>query len=116
VILVIDDDASVRVSTSRLLSAHGHTVIEAESAAIGLHRAAEARPDVILMDLHMPDRSGVEAARQIKQDPQLGTTPIVAITATPPDWLHDPDLFVTVLHKPYQSSQLLAVLTGCVRR
>jgi CheY-like chemotaxis protein len=116
VILVVDDDPSVRVSTSRLLSAHGHTVIEAESAVVALQRAVEAHPDVILMDLHMPDRNGVEAARQIKQHAQLGGTPIVAITATPADWLHDPDLFVTVLHKPYPSSQLLAVLSGCIRR
>ena len=112
-ILVVDDDPSVRVSTSRLLTAHGHTVVEAENAALALQRAVEVRPDVILMDLHMPDRNGVEAARQIKQHAQLGGTPIVAITATPADWLPEPDLFITVLHKPYPSSQLLAVLTGC---
>jgi CheY-like chemotaxis protein len=116
VILVVDDDDSVRVSTARLLSAHGYMVVEAESAAVALQRAAEIQPDVILMDLHMPRANGMDAARQFKQHAQLRDTPIVAISATPPEWVHESDLFATVLHKPYVSSQLLAVLTGVVRR
>jgi CheY-like chemotaxis protein len=116
VILVVDDDDSVRLSTSRLLSAHGYTVVEAESAAVALQRAAEVQPDVILMDLHMPHANGMEAARQFKQHPRLRDTPIVATSATAPEWVHGSDLFTTVLHKPYVASQLLAVLTGVVRR
>ena len=44
-------------------------------------RAREASPALILMDLHLPDVGGLEAARQIKADPLLAGTPIVALTA-----------------------------------
>jgi CheY-like chemotaxis protein len=115
VILVVDDDSSVRTSTSRLLSAHGHTVFEAASAAVAVQRATEVRPDVILMDLHMPDCSGIQAARDIKQHAELNGTPIIALSATPPDWVLRSALFATVLHKPYLSSQLLEALATAVR-
>ncbi|HKR34389.1 MAG TPA: response regulator [Steroidobacteraceae bacterium] len=116
VILVVDDDPSVRTSTARLLIAHGHTVFEAASAALAVQRAAEVRPDVILMDLHMPNCTGIEAAREIKQRAELQNTPIIALSATPPDWTLRSALFATVLHKPYLSSQLLEALATAVRR
>jgi CheY-like chemotaxis protein len=115
VILIVDDDASVRLSTSRLLSAHGYAVFEAASAALAIQRAAEAQPDVILMDLHMPNRNGIDAARELKQQADLQHIPIIAISATPPDWVHESDLFATVLHKPYVSSELLAALAALVQ-
>jgi CheY-like chemotaxis protein len=116
VILVVDDDPSVRTSTVRLLSAHGHRVFEAASAALAVQRAAEVLPDVILMDLHMPNCTGIEAAREIKQRAELQSTPIIALSATPPDWILGSALFATVLHKPYLSSQLLEALDTVVRR
>ena len=116
VILVVDDDPSVRTSTSRLLSAHGHTVFEAASAALAVQRAADVLPDVILMDLHMPECTGIEAARAIMQLVQLSGTPIIALSATPPDWILRSALFATVLHKPYLSAQLLEALATVVRR
>ena len=116
VILVVDDDPSVRTSTSRLLSAHGHTVFEAASAALAVQRAAEVLPDVILMDLNMPNCTGIEAAREIKQRAELSATPIIALSAAPPAWILQSPLFATVLHKPYLSSQLLEALATAVRR
>ena len=116
VILVVDDDPSVRTSTSRLLSAHGHTVFEAASAALAVQRAAEVLPDVILMDLNMPNSTGIEAAREIKQRAELSGTPIIALSATPPDWVLRSALFITVLHKPYLSAQLLEALATATRR
>ena len=116
VVLVVDDDPSVLTSTSRLLSAHGHTVFEAASAALAVQRAAEVLPDVILMDLNMPNCTGIEAAREIKQRADLSGTPIIALSATPPEWILRSPLFATVLHKPYLSSQLLEALAAAVRR
>jgi CheY-like chemotaxis protein len=116
VILMVDDDASVRLSTSRLLCAHGYAVFEVASAALALQRAVEVQPDVILMDLHMPQLSGINAAQEIKQLAELQRTPIIAISATPPDWVHESKLFATVLHKPYTSIELLAALAAAVQR
>lgn len=114
-ILVVDDDASVRLSTTRLLSAHGYAVVEAASAALAVERATQARPDIILMDLHMPMQNGVDAAREIKQLAELHDTPIIATSATPPDWIHTSGLFAAVLQKPYASSQLLTALAALVQ-
>ena len=114
-ILVVDDDPSVRASTSRLLTAHSYTVVEAASAALAVLRAAEAHPDVILMDLHMPDGSGLDAAREIKRQAELCDTPIIAISATPPEWADLSALFQTILPKPCPSSQLLSALDAAMR-
>jgi CheY-like chemotaxis protein len=81
-----------------------------------VQRAAEVRPDVILMDVHMPNCTGIEAAREIKQRAELQNTPIIALSATPPDWVLQSALFATVLHKPFLSSQLLEALAAVVRR
>lgn len=115
-ILVVDDDPSVRTSMSRLLSAHSYTVFEAASAALAVQRAAEVCPDVILMDLRMPNRSGIDAAREIKRRTQLSGTPIIAISGTPPEWDDLSALFDTVLPKPCPSLQLVAALTKAIRR
>jgi FixJ family two-component response regulator len=102
----------------RRLAAAGSTtpvvVITAHDDAMH-RRAAEVMPDVILMDLHMPDSSGIQAAREIKQRADLNGTPIIALSATPPDWILRSALFATVLHKPFLSSQLLEALAIAVR-
>jgi CheY-like chemotaxis protein len=55
-------------------------------------------------------------ARAIKQRAELNGTPIIALSATPPDWVLQSALFATVLHKPFLSSQLLEALAAAVRR
>jgi CheY-like chemotaxis protein len=115
VILLVDDDDSVRLSTSRLLSAHGYTVFAASSAELAVRRAAEVHPDVILMDLHLQNRNGIEAARDIKQLAELQGTPIIAISATPPAWVQESGLFAAVLHKPYVSSELLGAVAALLQ-
>jgi DNA-binding NtrC family response regulator len=78
-VLVVDDEAGVRESLRMLL--HGECeVATAESADAGLARAAEARPDLILLDLVMPGRSGLEFLEELRQrgDPP----PVIVLTAT----------------------------------
>jgi CheY-like chemotaxis protein len=107
VILVVDDDRSMRASTLRLLIARGYTAIEAASVAEAVRKAAMLAPDVILMDLHLRHGSGLEAARQIKSQPSLAHIPIIALTATPPDWDEKLQLFVAVLVKPCPTAQII---------
>jgi CheY-like chemotaxis protein len=116
VILVVDDNPSVRASTSRLLRAHGYTVCSAANATLAVQRANEVRPDVILMDLHMANHSGIDTARDIKQIAELSNIPIIAISATPPDWVYLSALFEAVLHKPCPSTELIAAIVATIRR
>jgi CheY-like chemotaxis protein len=83
---------------------------------MAVQRAAEVRPQIILMDLHMADRSGIDVAREIKQVAGLQDVPIIATSATPPDSAALSPLFTSVLQKPYSSAELLALLAAALPR
>lgn len=114
-ILVVDDDASVRKSTLRLLAVRGYTVHVAVSAAEAIARAGELRPDAILMDLHMQHTSGIEAARQLKAADTLKQIPIIAFSATPPA-ADESQLFATVLRKPCPSDEIVQAIESALSR
>lgn len=77
-ILCIDDTPNVRLLIKRLLS-HRYTVLEAENGLVGIDLAAETRPDLVFVDLHMPYLSGYEVATRLKT--LLPNTPVIALTA-----------------------------------
>jgi two-component system cell cycle response regulator DivK len=80
-ILNIEDNFENRMLIRRLLEAMGYTVIEAEDAHQALEYLETGRPDLILMDINMPDVDGWSLARQLKQNPEIRPIPIIAITA-----------------------------------
>ena len=79
-ILVVEDDADNRQLLCSLLRKKGYRVIEAENGSDAVTEAARHNPDLVLMDLAMPEMDGVEAVRRIHQIPELAQTPILAIT------------------------------------
>ncbi len=80
-ILVIEDNADNRTLITDILSALAYTVIEAIDGEQGVAKAAAERPDLILMDLSLPQMDGWTATRQIKANPELAHIPIIALTA-----------------------------------
>jgi len=80
-ILVIEDYTDSRTLLSSLLRARGYKVIEARDGKEGVLQANRTTPDLILMDLAMPEMDGVEATRQLRQRNTLSRTPIFAISA-----------------------------------
>lgn len=80
-ILVVDDYSDNRVLLSAWLRAQGFKVVEAHDGKEGVLQANRAHPDLILMDLAMPELDGVEATRQIRQRNVFAHTPIFAISA-----------------------------------
>lgn len=114
-ILIVDDDASVRRSLVRILSARGYRTTAVASGAAAVRRAAQLRPDLILMDLHMPDMAGIDAARALKADPALANVPVIAMSATPPQVELDP-LFTSFLLKPTPSAELFSAIEHALRR
>src|SRR5271155_2781565 len=78
-ILVIDDEADIRESLETLLCLESYTVELAQNGGDGLRRAEAANYDIILLDLMMPDRSGMEVLREIRE--RDGETPVFMITA-----------------------------------
>ena len=79
-ILVVDDDPINRMLLSRSLVADGHTVRTAEHGVRALELLAEARDDVVLLDIVMPEMDGIEVLEAIKADPKLRDLPVIMIS------------------------------------
>jgi CheY-like chemotaxis protein len=80
IILVIEDYSDSRLLLSSLLRSKGYKVIEAKDGKEGMLQANRVIPDLILMDLAMPEMDGVAATRQLRQRQVLSQTPIFVIT------------------------------------
>ena len=80
-ILVVEDDMDNRRIVIKVLTVEGYEVVEATDGIEALAQARAARPDLILMDLALPNMDGWEATRRLKSDPATRGIPIVALTA-----------------------------------
>lgn len=80
-VLVVEDFEDNRFMMRRLLEMSGYEVTEAENGEEAVTRAAESRPDLILMDLSLPLLDGLAATRRIRQHDGLRAVPIVAVSA-----------------------------------
>ena len=79
-ILVVDDALVDRQHLEGILAGAGHRVLIAESGEQGVARARKDRPDMILMDVNMPDLDGFAATRRLKADPDTRDIPVVFVT------------------------------------
>ena len=80
-ILIIDDEPVARDALSGLLMTEGYRLETAASGPAGLARAATLHPDLILLDVMMPEMSGYEVCRQLRADPALRDVPVIMVTA-----------------------------------
>jgi two-component system cell cycle response regulator DivK len=114
-VLIVDDNDRNRKLTCDVLRLARFRTIEAATAAEGIALASEHLPDVILMDLRLPDLDGAEAAQMLRAEPRTSRIPVVAVTALPldarEDWLFDAGFAGYVL-KPIDTDEF----PGVVRR
>ena len=80
-ILYIEDDFRNRLLVQRILVAYGYSVVEAETGTDGIRLAQEVDPDLILMDINLPEMDGYEATARLKKIDKLAGVPIIAMTA-----------------------------------
>ena len=80
--LVVDDNANNLLLAKDLLEVAGFEVFEAEKASDAIATARKEKPDIILMDMRLPDMRGSEAARILRQDKETSDIPIVFVTAS----------------------------------
>jgi putative two-component system response regulator len=109
-ILVIDDDEQVRRLLRRLLTPAGYAVEEAGTAEDGLAHIRAESPDLVLLDLHLPDRSGHEVLESIRADPATRLLPVVMLTgmATATEKMRAQSEGVTdFIPKPFSQEELL---------
>lgn len=84
-VLIVDDDNGIRKLLGRFLDREGFTTIEAENGLEGVETAKKEQPDLIIMDVMMPQMDGLTAARLIKFYKPLSEVPIIFLTAKDAD-------------------------------
>jgi len=79
-ILIVDDSPSQLLGIKRIVEKLGHEALTAEDGAAGVDAARREKPDLILMDVVMPNLNGFQATRTISKDPDTAHIPIVLVT------------------------------------
>jgi CheY-like chemotaxis protein len=93
-LLYVDDNAAnVRLVDLLLEQRPGVRLLSADRGQLGLELARQHRPDVILLDMHLPDMEGMDLLRAIRQDPLTSRTPVIVVSAK---------------HEPHLSAQMIA--------
>ena len=118
-VLVVDDDAITRMLVKLLLEREHYEVIEAANGSEGVETAARERPDLVLLDLNMPEMDGYQAIARLRRELPLTTMPIVVLTAE-----EGPGVERRVLDlgaddyviKPFDAGVLLARVEAVFRR
>lgn len=80
-ILYIEDNCDNRLLVRRVLEAEGYTVIEAEDGLAGMDFVQSETPDLVLMDINLPELDGYEVTKRLKQSPSMAEVPVIAMTA-----------------------------------
>src|ERR1700675_733330 len=80
VLIVEDNDLNMKLFND-LLEAHGYFTLQTKDGVEALRMARQHRPDLILMDIQLPEVSGLEVTKWLKEDDDLRTIPVVAVTA-----------------------------------
>lgn len=108
-VLVVEDDPSVRGLLHTLLTGEGYEVATASDGLAGLVKASSAKPDLMLLDLMMPDLGGIRVLEELREDPTMADIPVIVVTgkleAVPPlrGLLGEDNVFV----KPFGVTELL---------
>jgi CheY-like chemotaxis protein len=118
-VLVVDDNEAQGYATGRLLENAGYSVLRAQTGGTGLRIACETPPDVVLLDINLPDVNGVSVAHQLRTRPETRKASIVLYSATssPSEGLderaREAGAFLTV---PFEPDHLLHVVKGALAR
>ncbi|MEW5983375.1 MAG: response regulator [Acidobacteriota bacterium] len=116
-ILIIDDEPDTLTYFSSLLEDNGYATVTAENGAQALERVKEARPDLVTLDISMPETSGVRCYRELREHEEWRAIPIIIVTGISEDFrtfissrkhVPPPDGY---LSKPIDEPEFLAMVT-----
>lgn len=118
-VLIIEDDPNTRLFTSINLSMRGHNVIEAVDGREGEEKLLRHLPDVVVLDIRLPERSGLEILEHMSKDARLSDIPVIIMTASHlnliDDDRHHRGMVTDVLIKPFRPAVLLEAVAKALR-
>jgi CheY-like chemotaxis protein len=115
-ILVIDDEPDFVTFMTTLLEDNGYSCITANNGQEGIDRTRAERPDLVLLDITMPEKTGVRYYREVRDDPELREIPVVMVTGVMQEFkkfistrrqVPPPDGYIS---KPVDQQELLATI------
>ena len=106
-IMIIDDEQSSLFLLKAILTTAGYTVITESQSTKALATIQEQKPDLVLMDIVMPEINGVELAQKIHEDAALKNVHVFAFTGMPVLNEHNEKYFEKVIIKPYHMETLI---------
>ena len=115
-VLLVEDDPEIRELLGLLLRAQGYAVEAVDSAIGAAALVGRVRPDVILLDLGLPFRSGAALLEALKADPSTAGIPVVVVSAVAEALgPRRRDLAHAVIAKPFRTDELLEAVAGACR-
>ena len=121
-IFLVDDDQNMAFTTERILVRKGYEVVIFNDARKAIEEAKKQKPDLILMDMMLPQFSGAEAIKELKKDPELALIPIIILTGliSPEEYWDMTRMAVDgkaykTLCKPYEIEELIKAVKESLR-
>ncbi len=118
-ILVVDDDKDIRKLVENILTKEGFATIGAESATDALKKIQSAKPNLIILDLQLPDKDGFEVCRALRSDPATKFIPVIILTVQTLDSYKIAGLEIGAddyITKPFNQTELVARVKAILRR
>jgi CheY-like chemotaxis protein len=112
-VLVVDNDKDFLAEVSESLDGSGYTAVAVNDPMIALMEIERVKPDVVLLDLQMPGKSGLEIGYEIRRRPQFARTPILALSGIfPGSDIPLPEVWGVkhCLNKPFHPSELICAI------
>jgi two-component system, OmpR family, KDP operon response regulator KdpE len=117
-ILIVEDDGDIAMGLSVRLKANGYDTVCASDAHSGIEVASNERPDLILLDLGLPDDNGFVMMKKMENIPSLSSVPIIVITGRPQEVYKEATVLAGAkkyLQKPVENEELLAAVREVLR-
>jgi len=113
-VLLVEDNHMNKILVREILTLNGYEIIEAKSGTEAIKMLTVVRPDIILMDIHLPEMDGFTATRIIKSDARNKFIPVLALTASAMKGEEEKILshgFDGYIAKPIEVKKMLALIT-----
>jgi CheY-like chemotaxis protein len=118
-VLIVEDDSNTRMFTSINLSTRGYRVIEAGDGREGEEKLVRHLPDLVVLDIRLPEKNGLEILDRMAQEPRLSQIPVIIMTASHLNLIDEDSerhrMVVDVLVKPFRASRLLDAVGKALR-